>query len=331
MKKIGYRPISLFLLAVIPAGVMLFWRPWATPEPLPPFQVALVRLTTVDDQTVAGFKAAMLAAGYREGERIRYLDQGPAGSIDRLDAIIQTQLRARPDLFLVSSTPATQAVQRLTREKGIPIVFAPVNDPLAAGIVNNLKHPGGQITGVRLPTGDDLRLHWLREIVPGARRVWVPYTPEDRSAHATLAQIRDAAPGLGVNLLEQPVSGEREVKAALAAMPADVDAIFLPRDSSIESHIELFVEFALQRRLPLSAPSLIQVDAGALFSYGFVHGEVGQQAAHLAEQIIKGVSPGDLPVQMAENVLSINLATARRIGIDIPDTILLQAERIVRE
>lgn len=309
----------------------MFWRPWATPEPLPPFQVALVRLTTVDEQTVAGFKAAMLAAGYREGERIRYLDQGPAGSIDRLDAIIQTHLRARPNLFLVSSTPATQAVQRMSRESGIPIVFAPVNDPLEAGIVDNLKHPGGQITGVRLPTGDDLRLHWLRKIVPGARRVWVPYTPEDRSAHATLARIRDAAPGLGVNLLEQPVSGEREVKAALAAMQADVDAIFLPRDSSIESHIELFVEFALQRRLPLSAPSLIQVEAGALFSYGFVHGEVGQQAAHLAEQIIKGVSPGDLPVQMAENVLSINLATARRIGIDIPDTILLQAERIVRE
>jgi putative tryptophan/tyrosine transport system substrate-binding protein len=331
MKSIGYNPISLLLLAAILAAAALFWRPWAAPEPLPPFQVALVRLTAVDAQTVTGFKTAMAAAGYREGETIRYLDQGPAGSIDRLDAIIEAHLREQPDLFLVSSTPATQAVQRMTRGNPIPIVFAPVNDPLAAGIVDNLKHPGGQITGVRLPTGDDLRLYWLREIAPRARRVWVPYTPEDRSAHATLAQIRDAAPGLGLDLLEQPVSGKRELNAALAAMPADVDAIFLPRDSSIESHIELFVEFALQRRLPLSAPSLIQVEAGALFSYGFVHGEIGQQAAHLAEQIIKGVSPGDLPVQMAENVLSINLATARRIGIDVPDTILLQAERIVRE
>lgn len=330
MKKIGYSPITLLLLAAMLTATILLWRPWATPEPAPLFKVALVRLTTVDTQTVAGFKAAMAAAGYHEGERIRYLDQGPAGNIDRLDAIIQTHLRARPDLFLVSSTPATQAVQRISRESGIPIVFAPVNDPLEAGIVDNLKHPGGQITGVRLPTGDDLRLHWLREIAPRARRVFVPYTPEDNSARATLAQIRAAAPGLGLELLPQPVRGASQVNAALAALPADVDAIFLPRDSSIESHIELFVEFALRRRLPLSAPSLIQVEAGALFSYGFVHGEIGQQAAHLAEQIIKGVRPGDLPVQMAENVLSLNLATARRIGIEIPDDILMQAERIVR-
>jgi putative ABC transport system substrate-binding protein len=331
MKKIVFPLIALLLPAAMLTAAVLLWRPWATPEPAPPVQIALVQLTTVDAQTVAGFKAAMAAAGYRDGERIRYLDEGPAGSIDRLDAIIQTHLRARPDLFMVSSTPATQAVQRMTRESGIPVVFAPVNDPLGAGIVDNLKHPGGQITGVRLPTGDDLRLHWLREIAPRARRVLVPYTPEDNSARATLTLIRAAAPGLGVELLAQPLRGASQIIAALAALPADVDAIFLPRDSSIESHIELFVEFALRRRLPLSAPSLIQVEAGALFSYGFVHGEIGQQAAHLAEQIIKGVSPGDLPVQMAENVLSLNLATARRIGIDIPDAMLLQAERIVRE
>ncbi|MFA5082571.1 MAG: ABC transporter substrate-binding protein, partial [Hydrogenophilaceae bacterium] len=313
------------------AVATVIWRPWAPAERARPHLIALVQLTAVDSQTVAGFKAGMAEAGYREGENISYLDSGPVGSIERLDAVILAHLGRMPDLFLVSSTPATQAVRRLTEGKGIPVVFAPVNDPVAAGIVADLKHPGGQITGVRLPTGDDLRLQWLRDIAPKARRVFVPYTAEDRSAQATLAQIARVAPELGLTLLPQAVRGEAGVKAALAALADDVDAIFLPRDSSVESHNDLFVAYAMAHRIALCAPSLTQVEAGALFSYGFVHQDIGRQAAHLASQIFKGVKPGDLPVEMAESVLSLNLATARRIGIDIPDPILLQAERVIRE
>ncbi len=327
----GDKLLSLGLLLAMLAVAAVIWRPWAPARPARPHLVALVQLTAVDSQTVAGFKAGMAEAGYREGADIVYLDSGPAGSIERLDAVILDQLGKKPDLILVSSTPAARAVRRLTEGKGIPVVFAPVNDPVAAGIVGDLKHPGGQITGVRLSTGDDLRLQWLREIAPRTRRVYVPYTAEDRSAQATLAQIARVAPGLGLVLEPQSVRGEAGVKAALAALPADVDAIFLPRDSSIESHIDLFVAYAKAHRIALSAPSLAQVEAGALFSYGFVHRDIGHQASHLASQIFKGVKPGDLPVEMAESVLSLNLATARRIGIIIPDAILLQAEQVIRE
>jgi putative ABC transport system substrate-binding protein len=83
--------------------------------------------------------------------------------------------------------------------------------------------------------------------------------------------------------------------------------------------------------LPIAAPSLIQVEAGALFSYGFVHKDIGRQAARLADQIFKGMAAGDLPVEMGENSLSINLLTARKLGISIPDDILVQAEHIIRE
>lgn len=329
MRRYGYLVVSAGLLLALLA--LYAWRPWSLVGQERPRVIALVQLTEVDANTVAGFKAGLAEAGYRGDRQVRYLDHGPVGRIERLDAVILDHLRQRPDLFLVSSTPATQAVQRLTAGKGIPVVFAPVNDPLAAGIVGDLRHPGGQITGVRLPTGDDLRLHWLTEIAPGVRRVFVPYTAEDRSARATLDQITRAAPRLGLTLLPQPVQGEAGVAAALAALPAGVDAIFLPRDSSVESHIDRFVAHAQAHRIPLCAPSLIQVQAGALFSYGFVHRDIGRQAARLADQIFKGMPPGDLPVEMAESVLSLNLATARRIGIEIPDAILLQAEQVFRE
>lgn len=329
MKKFRYGVVLVLGLLLAVLATAYVWR--AGSAPASPLRIALVQLTAVDRQTVAGFKAGMAEAGYREGRDVVYLDPGPVGRIEALEAVVHDLLQRQPDLFMVSSTPATQAVRRLTASKNIPVVFAPVNDPLGAGIVADLKHPGGWITGVRLPIGDDLRLQWLSEIAPGTRRVFVPYTPEDKSALTSLESIARVAPRLGLTLLPRPVRGEAGVLAALADLPADVDAVFLPRDSSVESHVDLFVAFARPRRLPVCAPSLIQVEAGALFSYGFVHGDIGRQAARLARQIFTGVKPGDLPVEMAESVLSLNLVTAREIGIAIPDTILLQAERVVRE
>jgi putative ABC transport system substrate-binding protein len=300
-----------------------------------PRVIAMVQLTAVDRNTVAGFQATMTRLGYQDGKQVTYLDASPAGSVDKLEGIIRGHLDKKPDLLLVSSTPATLAAKRLTEASGRPpVIFAPVNDPLAAGIVTDLKHPGGHITGIRLPLGDDLRLQWLARIAPQAKRVFLPYSGDDKSALSSVEQATAAAAKLGLELVMHPILAGGTVSdaiAAIAALPADVGAIFLPRDSRIESAIAEFVAAAEQRRLPIAAPSLTSVEAGALFSYGFVHLDVGRQAARLADQIFRGVAAGDLPVEMAENSLSINLVTARKLGLQISDDILVQAEHVIRE
>ena len=297
-----------------------------------PRVIAMVQLTDVDRSTMAGFKEAMAKLGYLEGKNVAYLSAPPAGSVDKLDGIIRGHLAKNPDLLLVSSTPATQAVKRLTESgRKPPVVFAPVNDPLDAGIVADLKRPGGHITGIRLPIGDDLRLQWLTRIAPKAKRVFLPYSADDKSALTSVQQATEAAAQLGLELVKHPIPAGETAGSAIAAMPANVGAIFLPRDSRVEAAIAEFVAVAATRRLPIAAPSLIQVEAGALFSYGFVHKDIGRQAARLADQILKGVPAGDLPVEMAENSLAINLVTARQLGISIPDDILLQAEHVIRE
>jgi len=297
-----------------------------------PQVIAMVQLTEVDRSTVAGFQEEMAVLGYQEGKNITYLPVPPAGSIDKLEGIIKGHLAKHPDLLLVSSTPATQMAKRLTAtDKKPPIVFAPVNDPLAADIVTDLKHPGGHITGIRLPTGDDLRLQWLVRIAPLTKRVFLPYHADDKSALKSVEMASVAADALGIKLVSYSIPAGSSIAAAIAAIPPDVDAIFLPRDSRIEAAIADFIAVATARRLPIAAPSLTQVESGALFSYGFVHRDIGRQAARLADQILKGVAAGDLPVEMAENRLAINLATARKLGISIPSDILLQAEHLVRE
>lgn len=304
----------------------------AKPAAGAPRIIAMLRLTAVDNHTVAGFQAAMAKLGYQDGQHVTYVDAPPAGSVDKLEGIIRSHLDKKPDLLLVSSTPVALAVKRLTEASGKPpVIFAPVNDPLAAGLITDLKHPGGHITGIRLPLGDDLRLQWLTRIAPQAKRIFLPYSADDKSALSSVEQVTAAAAKLGLELVPHPIPAGSTVPGAIAAMPADVGAIFLPRDSRVESAIAEFVDVAARRRLPIAAPSLIQVEAGALFSFGFVHRDVGRQAARLADQIFKGTSAGDLPVEMAENSLSINLTTARKLGIKIPDDILVQANHVIRE
>lgn len=318
-------PYWLILVVLMAGG--LWWYGGDSPQERP-LLIAAVRLTPVDDATLAGFKDGLRELGYREGEDIRYFHEQPAGEIGRLDGYVRRALAQQPDLIFVSSTPGTLAVQQATRSH--PVVFCPVNDPVDSGIVKSLKAPGGNITGIRLPRGEDLRLQWLTKLAPGAKRVLFPYNPVDRSAQQTLAAVKTAAEKLGVELMEQPVRDSAELERDLDAFSGGVDAIFLPRDSTIESHINAYVATANRLRIPLCAPSLTQVEAGALLSYGFMHYEMGRQAARLADQVLQGVAPADLPVETARSYLAINLTTAEAIGLDIPEDLLRQADKLLR-
>lgn len=326
-KKVYYLlAASVLLVSLI--GISYIWSNIAVPKKS---KIAFVSLSDVDNATASAFKQELSTAGLQHGMDFIYLDAKPAGSIERLDDIIIKHLQNEPDLILVSSTPGTQAVKRLTRDKNIPVVFAPVNDPLAANIVSDLQQPDGNITGIRLPTGDDLRLQFLKKTNPEIKRVLVPFTSGDKSSSISVEIIQKKALILGFQLILEPVSSLENLKAVFAEHNDNIDAVFLPRDSSIESMIQHFVDYSIKLKIPLIAPSYVQVKKGALLSYGFVHEEIGKQAAHLAIQALRGREIKDLPVEMAENLLSVNMLTASKIGLNLPDSILYQADLIIRE
>lgn len=326
MQKVSWLWLAIVLVVLLALTATGYWS--AQHSERPPFKVGVLHLTDVDTATFEGLRYGLAELGYVEGRDITFLYEGPALHPERLAPMIATLLRQQVDLIYVASTPATQAVKQATRT--IPVVFAPVNDPVKAGIVASLKAPGGNLTGIRLPVGDALRLERLQRAVPSARVIWLPYSANDASANESLAQARDAAGLLQLELRPLPLHSPAEIDAALAAVPPDIDAIYLPRDSTIESRIADFVAVAQARRLPLCAPSLTQVEAGALISYGFVHREIGRQAARLADQVLRGIPPGELPVETAQNYLAINLHTAREISIEIPVDMLRQADILVR-
>lgn len=278
-----------------------------------------------------GFMEAMTQLGYDEGDNATYLFSGEPHQGDELERVLRGFVAAEVDLIFTAGTPTGVAAHRITSGTGIPVVFGVIADPLAAGVMDDLNHPGGNMTGVKLGQHQDRRLELLLEVAPGIRRVFVPYNPDDAAAASAVAQIEVVAESLGVDLVLGEARSDVDVMELLATMPVDVHAIFLVPDSTVNRHLVEILATANARRIPTSGPSTAQVEEGALTTYGFIHEEAGAQAARIADQVLRGADPGDLPVEDTESFLAINLATAKRIGLAVPDTALQQAELIIRE
>lgn len=318
------------LLGVLVLAAVLAW--WVAPWGGAParMRIGLVPFTAVNDRVIEGFKQALAEQGWEEGRNVEYRSLPADGQIAGLEERLSELLAWKPNLVLAMSTPPSQAAYRATKASGTPLIFAPVSDPLAAGIVSNLARPGEHATGVRLLPSNGVRLEALANLVPKARNYYVPYSREDKSALATLAQIEPAARSLGIRLLLQPVDSLADIERAAQEIPAQADAIFLPQDSRIEGKATLYVAAAQARRLPLSAPSALQVEQGALMTFGFEHRAIGRQAARMADMVLRGAVPGNVPVETAENKLYLNLQAARAIGLSPDDAILRQAQILVR-
>ncbi len=272
----------------------------------------------------------MAELGYIEGENVTYIFAGEAVSGDSLDIALEEMVEMKVDLIFTAGTPTGIAAHRLTTGTGIPVVFGVVADPIAAGIMADITIPGGNMTGVKLSTSQDRRLELFLEIAPGIDRIYVPFNPDDSASASAVDQILELASGLEVELVLAEARTDSEVVDLLVNFPADLDAIFLVPDSTVNARLADIVALANALKLPVSGPSTAQVEEGALTTYGFIHHATGVQAARMADQVLRGADPGEMPVETAESYLAINLVAAETIGLEIPDEILRQAEIIIR-
>jgi putative ABC transport system substrate-binding protein len=173
-------------------------------------------------------------------------------------------------------------------------------------------------------------LEWLLTIAPGTKRVFVPHNPDDKSSVIGLNALQKATAAYRVELIVSEIYTLEEVAAIGEYIPKGVDAVFLLPDNLVIARITDFVRIAEERTLPLASVIYPHAKAGALMGYGFDSASIGQQAARIANQVLNGVRPADLPVETPEFYLSINLKTAQAIGLDIPDDVLRQADQIIR-
>jgi putative ABC transport system substrate-binding protein len=277
-----------------------------------------------------GFKQGMAEFGYREGLNVKYTYL-EAGTIDKLDSLAAAFLAPDVDLILAISTPAAQAAKRVAGERK-RIVFASVLDPIGAGIVESIRQPGGNITGIRHGIHEAKRFEWLLRAKPDIQRVYVPFNPNDRAAVINLDIVKKVAELYNVQIVERACPDDAAVTAALVEMPDAIDAIHVLADNLIASRLVSgtpnFLSVSLARKLPMSVPIISQVAQGGLIAFAFDFFSLGRQAARLVDQVLRGVRPGNLPVETVEFELAVNVGTAQAIGLVLPDELIEQADRI---
>jgi putative ABC transport system substrate-binding protein len=281
-------------------------------------------------RNVQGFVDGMAQLGYVEGDSVTYLYADEPRSGTDLDRELEGFVASGVDLVFTAGTPTGVAAYRIMGGTAIPIVFGVIADPVAAGVMEDLSHPGQNMTGVRLGTDQGRRLELLLEIAPTTDRILVPYNPADSAASSAVAQVSRFAGELGVELVLAEAPTDADVTELLESPPEGIDAIFLVPDSMVNARLADIVRLATSLGLPTSGPSTAQVEEGSLMTYGFVHERAGAQAARIADQVLRGTDPGDLPVEDAESFLAVNLATAKEIGLEVTDAFLQQAEIILR-
>jgi putative ABC transport system substrate-binding protein len=280
---------------------------------------------------INAFRQALQDLGWIEGKNIaiQYWDAG--GEVDRLGPLAAELVALNMDVIVTVDTPPTQAAQRATST--IPIVIAVSADPVGAGLVQSLSHPGGNATGLSLlaPETDQKTLEVLKDTLPKTKRVAMIFDPKNRGMMIRLKAIEAAAAKLAIELQTIPALSPSELAAALSLAANDPpDALFV-LSPIYAAHQKEILEFATTAKVPMLVDtSGLAGEPGALLSYGADISALFRRAATFVDKILKGARAGDLPVeQPAKFDLVINLKTANALGLSVPSTVLLRADRVI--
>ena len=270
--------------------------------------------------------------GWSEGQNIRFETRYANGDLDRLRALARELVRLNVDVIVAGSSSATRAAKEATST--VPIVMGTSTNAVNEGFVAALAHPGGNVTGVTFLAGTEIagkQLELLRLVAPRSRRVAVLSNPASVAHHAFVADLDAAARSLGVELHVVEARTPREIAAAFGATAKHrADAIHVLSDSMFFGQRRTIVELALQAALPGMYSQREFVDAGGLVAYGPSVIEMLRRAALQVDKILKGMNPGDIPVEQPTKFdLVVNLKTARTLGLAIPQSVLLRADDVV--
>jgi len=269
--------------------------------------------------------------GYVDGKNIAIDIRAANGDGERFPALAAQCVANRADVIVVTTTPAAQAAKKATTT--IPIVMHPLGDPVGTGLVKSLARPGGNVTGLTfMATGMAAkRLSLLKEALPRLTKVLVLSYLVDPIAPPQVAEMRKAAEILGIKLLVQEVRTAEDIAAGFEAGKKEgAEAVIVTWESIFFVNRPQLIDLAAKHRLPSMFPGLVFVENGALLSYGSDSTILNPRTAIYVDRILKGAKPADLPVEQPTTfIFAVNLKTARTLGVTIPQTILLRADRII--
>ena len=295
------------------------------------YRVGVVSHGGLYTAAVDGLRDGLKESGLEEGKQFVLHVRNGEGDLKSVETEARSFEQEKVDLIVAISTSVTLAAKRAT--KSVPIVFYAGTDPVSTGLVENLRKPGGRLTGIHRQSTDltAKRLELLKEMVPKLRRVVTFYRAENPAAEQSVKRARDAARQLKLELVERRIASVEELRADLRALrPGKDEAVFLVSDAMVSSQAQLIIDTARDKRLPTMFQDIGSVAKGALAAYGESFYAIGRLSAKHVQRVLLGADPGDLPIEQVDRLhFVINVKTAKELGLTIPPSLLLRADQVI--
>ncbi|MGI9860535.1 ABC transporter substrate-binding protein [Moorella naiadis] len=281
------------------------------------------------DAARKGFLAALKSGGYEEGKNLQVDFQNAQGDQSTLQNIARKFVQDKKDLILAVATPSAMAMANETQD--IPILITAVTDPVTAKLVKSMDKPGTNVTGTTDMNPIKEQLQLLKQLVPAAKNIGVIYNSSEINSQVQVKIVKKEAPGLGLAVVEAPVTASSEVVQAAQSLVGRVDAIYVPTDNTIVSSIAGVLQVTEQHKIPVIAGESGTVEAGVLGTIGIDYYKLGEQTGQMALRVLKGEKPQDMPIEKQKDLsIVLNAKTAAALGINIPEDLQKKAAKIFK-
>jgi ABC-type uncharacterized transport system substrate-binding protein len=283
----------------------------------------------VESQRVAAFVQRLRELGWSEGRNLAIEYRWAEGRHERLREIAAEFVQIKVDAIVTYATPSVIAAKQAT--SAIPIVFAVAGDPVNTGLVASLARPGGNVTGLSVQQTElaAKRFELLREIVPGLHRLAIMGNADNPAVVLEMGGARAAAHKLGLEVSTSEIRRAEDIALAFDVLKGRADALYVCNDPLVNTNRIRINTLALGARLPTIYNWRENVEAGGLVSYGANFPDMFRRTAELTDKVMRGVKPADIPVEQPTKFdLTINLTTAKVLGIEVPPQLLSRADEV---
>lgn len=285
-----------------------------------------------EQSRIEQFRQGLRSLGYLEGQNLLIEFRFTDGKFERLPELAKELAQLPVDVLIANTTNAAQAAKKSGAT--VPMFFMGVSDPIEAGFVNSLAHPGGNMTGLTniAPMLAGKRVELLKEVAPKISRIAILWDPKNPGSTPQWKESQVAAKEMGLQVHSMAVSRPEDYESAFkAASKAGSNALSTTLNPLANSNQKQVVALAAKHRLPAIYARGDYVQSGGLLSYGPSDGADGREAARLVDKLLKGTKPADIPVEQPTRFeFAINLKTAKSLNLHIPQSVLFRADKVIK-
>jgi putative ABC transport system substrate-binding protein len=297
-------------------------------------KVAIATIVEVPQlvETKDGVIKGLAERGFVVGKNIEIDYQNSNGNMSTQQQVAKKFVGDGADVIVPITTPTAQAM--VTATKDIPIVFVDVTDPLKARLIPQFKQPGGNVTGVSDAAPIAAQLKLFKQIVPNLKKLGFVYNPGLDSSKATLGWVQEQGKELGIEVVEAAAPTTNEVIPATNKLIGNVDAIYVPNDTTVVAALETVVKIGKDTKIPVFTGETRGVGRGSVASLGLNYTQVGMLAGHMVADVLEGKKPGMMDAVLAyeklpETVIVVNKGAAASMGVPLSEAVLKLATQVI--